>query len=137
ALAREESQLEFGIDVFSDHLRRIVGLENDRSLVSEHRHLIVSLLGQTPDQRPVVRWNVGDLEALAAEFQNPLLHQAKWAPGNLDQLDHSPSLPRMFEVLRCISTLTGATLLSRAMADKPRVIALRYFAADWSRPVRV
>ena len=54
-LWREQAKVEFGIEVFGDHLRIVVGLEKDLPPVLENGDLVVALFGQSPHQRTVRR----------------------------------------------------------------------------------
>src|SRR5215216_6640031 len=105
-MVRKQAEVEFRFNVFRDDLRSVVGFENDRAPIANNRNLIITLPGQLPYQRAVLRGNIGDLEALATEFEDPLLDQAKRTPWNLDEFDHSPRLPAIAaKALTCSSTI--------------------------------
>jgi hypothetical protein len=84
----EEVQLELGIDVFCDDLRFVVSFKDDGAPIAKDGHSVIALASQPPDQAAITVGNVGDFKRGARKLQNPPLHQAERAPGDLDQFNH-------------------------------------------------
>lgn len=84
----EEAELELVIEILGDDLGIFLRLEDDLTTVLQHRHLIVALLGELPDDGAVV---VGDFDGLVgnlSEVEDASLNDYKRAVFKSVKLDH-------------------------------------------------
>ncbi len=91
----EESEAEFGIEIFGDDLGIIAGFEYDRFAILKQRHLVKALAAEFPDEGTIPVQNIRDFEFSAGKLKNPALHDAVRTPGNLNQFDHIGFLRRI------------------------------------------
>src|SRR6185436_12573822 len=97
---REQPEIQFTVEEFSDDLRVLVGLEENIVPFTHDWHLIIPLLRKAPDEGAVRRLDISRFVAYPAEIEDALLNQAVRAPGKLDQLDHQCRCRVMREATR-------------------------------------
>src|SRR5437660_8342404 len=95
---RKQSQSEFVVDIFCDHLRFLADLENDCLALSNNRHCIIAFPAQSPNQRTVAVRNIDDFELCSRKFEGAALYDAERSPRKLTQLNHfmhkgAPQIP--------------------------------------------
>lgn len=87
-LRGKQAEMQFVFEVFGDDLGIIARFKDDFRTVLEHGNAVITLAGETPNERSVVRGNICDLKRRAGKFQNAPLHDAKRTPRKLNQFDH-------------------------------------------------
>src|SRR6185503_15016318 len=69
-MVREQSELQAVVEIFPDHLRVVIGFEDDVPAIAEHRHLVVTFFAQFPDERALRGWDVRELVRGSGEFED-------------------------------------------------------------------
>ena len=85
---RKETEAEFRVEVFADDLRIFVEFKHIGSAIHEQRDTVITLAGEFPDKRAVLRGDIDDLKRGSRVFQNATLNEAEWTPRKLNQFNH-------------------------------------------------
>jgi predicted GNAT superfamily acetyltransferase len=126
-IVREKSEREFLVDVFGDDLGSSAGLKDDSFAILQYWDLVVTLARELPNERAIAIGNVDDFELNASEFENAPLHNAEWAPRELNQLDHAFSRAIENWKRAAVKTNSGKVFVTdvrraRALAEMRRIV---------------
>jgi len=90
----EQAEFEFLVEIFGHDLGIVADFENDVFVILDDGNAVITLFGQFPNERAVLRRDVDDFEADSGKFQDAPLNDAERTPRKLNQLNHVKSSSR-------------------------------------------